>query len=482
MSAVSQVWLGVDLGSSGVRVEAYDDSGRVVAAARVPYPIQTGAPGTMIRDADQGWRRGFDAAARRVAGQLTGHRVMGIGLSGAFPGMCLLDEGGEPVGEAILYGDRRSASYVQRTAELVGRPVEADEMTPHLLRLQDLGTDRLSRTAMILGPAGTLGWWLTGRAAMDAQSAARLGGLVQDDGRAWDADVARMLGIRVDQLPPIRRATAVLGTVTHDAAKRAGLPQGIPVAVGATDTLSMLIGCGAHRRDAVTVSYSSTGAVLRNTRPLQEALDAPAFTSDEYPYQLLGYVLNSGSMLEHLRQNMLDGADYAELTRLAAESISTPGQVYVLPTALANGSGLGMSFDPYTVAGLTDLSSFGSIWRGGLEAFALAIRSNCSLDDEAEIFAAGGGAANAQWRQITSDVMGRAQTYFPRASACLGAAAVAAQAAGAAHSAVELAATWLEEDGPKATVPRSRALAEYDAALDVWRRLCGVAGNEPDAD
>jgi sugar (pentulose or hexulose) kinase len=219
--------------------------------------------------------------------------------------------------------------------------------------------------------------------------------------------------------------------------------------------------------------------VLRNTRPLQEALDAPAFTRSEYAYQLLGYVLNSGSMLEHLRQNMLGGTDYAELGRLAAEPMATPGHVYVLPTALANGSRSRMSLDPYTVAGLTDLSSFGGIWRAGLEAFALAIHGSAPLDDEVQIFAAGGGAANAQWRQITGDVMGRAQRYFPRASTCLGAAAVAAQAAGAAHSAVELAATWLGWEGAEATVPRARAAAEYDAAIGVWRRLRGVAGNEP---
>ncbi|MEX2500914.1 MAG: FGGY family carbohydrate kinase, partial [Trueperaceae bacterium] len=102
------VHLGVDLGTSGVKVVAVDEAGRIVDEAQRPYPLSTPRPGWAEQDPDD-WIRGSAEAVRevvgrvagRVAGRVGSHAVTAIGLSGQMHTAVLVDEAGRPVRPAI---------------------------------------------------------------------------------------------------------------------------------------------------------------------------------------------------------------------------------------------------------------------------------------------------------------------------------------------------------------------------------------------
>src|SRR5579872_6663351 len=108
----SSVWIGVDLGTHGVRVAAYDSRGRPVADGHVNYQPQAPQPGWMVHRPAEDWWNGFLLAARQVSAAIPASQIRAIGLSGLFPAACLLDDHGDPIGNAILYGDTRAKAEI----------------------------------------------------------------------------------------------------------------------------------------------------------------------------------------------------------------------------------------------------------------------------------------------------------------------------------------------------------------------------------
>jgi len=467
--------MGVDLGSSGIRIAAYDDSGVTVGQAAVTYAARQRSPGTMIQDPQHDWRAGFAAAAHRVTKQMTGHHLAGIGLSGLFPAISLVTATGNPLTEAILYGDRRSEAYKHAVESILGRTIPTDSMSPHLLRLRQERGALFDEAAWILSPAATVGLWLTGETAVDPQTALRWGGLVAADRGGWDQGAVEALGLRMAQLPPIRAATSLLGRLTRQAAEWTGLPVGTPVSVGPTDSLATVLAAGAHHHGQLIVSYSSSGVVLRNKMPVQAALDADLLRLQDHPYEILAYLFHSGSAVEHVRTTLARGASYPVLNSQAGTSSGEPSGIAMLPTGRVGTDNSQRSFATYAMAGMTDHTSSGDLWRAALESFPFAVRHTVSLTGEGEVFAAGGGAENDLWRQITTDVLEKRQKYFERCATTLGAAAVVAQAVAQAASATKIVQRWLSLGGSRFAEPRDDSVAEYQERRSRWDELFMVA-------
>ncbi len=194
------VLFGVDVGTSGVRVIAMNERGRIVADASVPYPISSPHPGWTEQNPEDWWR-GPKAALRQVAAQVDGD-ILGIGLAGQMHGSVFLDAAGSVICPALLWNDQRTAAQCdmitdmvgeERLLEITGNPALTGFRAPKILWLRDEEPENYRKIAYVLLPKDYIRFRLTGAFATDASDAA--GTLLLDMGkRDWSDEILASLG------------------------------------------------------------------------------------------------------------------------------------------------------------------------------------------------------------------------------------------------------------------------------------------------
>ena len=469
------VWVGVDVGTQGVRAAAYDNCGHLVADAMADRPARTPEPGAMVHDADTDWWGGSQEVLSAVVVGLGGRPVAGIGLSGLFPAVVLADETGLPMSEAILHGDTRAHREVQELSWSLGLELTGDEVAPRLLWLGRHRPDQVARSRLALGPAGYVGLRLTGEPSIDPHSAGRWGVEVSPSGQEWGQTRSDQIGVAPSALPPIRRPTDVVGRVTQAAARATGLQPGVPVVAGTTDSLALLIGDGATRVGDAIVYYGSSGTLMVCTTSLDEAIRDPTLFGNATPYRLAAYALNSGILAEHLRTELFGGATYEALDMAAADI--APGAAGLMVVPHVSGRFLPYLRPPGSGAfvGMSLAHGRGHLWRAVLESFGFALlEAQAAMEEEPRsTIAAGGGSESATWRQIVSDMTGWTQFVAPPGGSARGAAALAALGVGGhfgIRSLSEVRDIWLAAlPASGTTQPRPGCVETYRPMLRRWQ-------------
>ncbi|MGL4648730.1 MAG: FGGY family carbohydrate kinase, partial [Caldilineaceae bacterium] len=272
--AASPLLLGIDLGTSSVKVALYDLDGGVQAEATVEYPILRPQPGFAEQQPSAWWHavgtavRATMAHARNLkAGPAP---VAAIGLSGQMHGVVLTDADGLPLANAVIWPDQRSGAQVRAITEqfgaeplvaLTGSPVATGFMAATLRWMADEDPALLARATWALAPKDWLRLQMTGDAASDPSDGS--GALLLDvQTRRWAAAMPAVVGFRADLLPPLRVAASVAGGLTASAAAHLDLPPGTPVATGAADAACALLGAGAADGRTLVVNLSTGGQLV----------------------------------------------------------------------------------------------------------------------------------------------------------------------------------------------------------------------------
>ena len=261
MTADAPVYLGVDLGTSALKVVAVDLDGRVCGRAHHGYPTQRPEPGAAEQDPAQ-WRDALRRTLDDLAVQVAPGRWAAIGLSAMLPTLVELDAAGQPLAPAITWEDGRAEAEGDRLCDLLGadrlyrvtgQRVDGRYLAPMHARLAKLG--RAGTT--VAGAKDVLYAELTGRLLTDPSTAAGYGLYDLAAGR-WDAElVARS---EIPALPEVAPAAS-----THPLraawAQRYGLPD-LPVVLGAADSALGALGLGAVAAGDVAVIAGTSAIVL----------------------------------------------------------------------------------------------------------------------------------------------------------------------------------------------------------------------------
>ena len=472
--------LGVDIGTSGVRVLAVDEAGRVVAESVRSYPLLTPRPGWTEQNPED-WFDETVTALKELTAKLDGHELVALGLSGQMHGMVPLDAHGEVIRPAILWNDQRTGSGVAELEAAVpretlvartGNPAITGFQLPKLLWLRQQEPDNFARTRHVLLPKDYLGFRLTGVMAAEPTDASGTN-CFEITQKVWDAEVLGALGLSVELFPQLVSSPEVVGTLTNDLAKETGLPEGLPIVAGAGDNAAAAIGLGLSSLTpgVGSVSLGTSGVVFA-------PLDAPTpdpegrvhlFCHADGGYNLLGVTLAAAGSLQWYRDTLRPGVSFDVLTQEA--ETSQPG---------ANG----VTFRPYLAGertpyldpnlrgswtGLSLASTQADLVRAVLEGVAFSLRDALDiitpLAPLSKAFTTGGGARSNMWLQLTADALGL-PLIRPKQSQgpAYGAALLALQGLGVAEQAASLA--QLESDHnfqPTKDSPYQDALGRYRA-------------------
>jgi sugar (pentulose or hexulose) kinase len=498
---VQEVFLGLDAGSSVCKAAAFDTEGRLVALATARAPLERSAGGRVEADPERVWAAAT-SVLREVGSRLEGRgRPVALGVSGAMVGAWVVDEGGDALRFGINWEDARAGPMLARMeADTPGFLAELFSVSGSVLQqgctlpvLAVLGAEEpevLSRAAAVIGLKDWLRARLTGRIATDVSEAAVAPGNARKQGR--DAELIARFGLLpyAHLLPEARPSAAPGGAVTHAAAVQTGLPEGLPVAIGAGDVIANVIGAGGLVDGADT-------ALLGTTCMVGRCGTAPTFTPpnlgllfslpERHWFRAMVNVAGTANLdwaMSVLCADLAGQADRFELvTELArAEPVGARGVTY-LPYLSESGI-IAPKADAAARAqfsGLVPTHGRAALLRAIFEGVAFSIADLTDLlgESAAPITLTGGGARSAIWPEMIAEMTGR-PVRLPEGAefGARGAALLAAVSVGRFASVEVGGAAWtpagrvVEPTGARA-VEWADARARFTEARD---RLLG-AGN-----
>lgn len=259
-------FLGIDLGTSGVKTLLVGDDQAVLAEATAPLSVSRPKPLWSEQDPAEWWSAvGVSIARIRAAHPTELAAVRGIGLSGQMHGATLLDDGDRVLRPAILWNDGRSAAQCTelerrepRSREISGNLAMPGFTAPKLLWVAENEPDVARRVARVLLPKDYLRLRMTGEHASEmSDSAGTLWLDVQK--RAWSPELLAATGLSESAMPRLFEGSEVTGTLRAEVASAWGLPAGVVVAGGGGDNAAGAIGVGVIDAGQALLSLGTSG-------------------------------------------------------------------------------------------------------------------------------------------------------------------------------------------------------------------------------
>ena len=331
------MYLGLDLGTSGVKALLVDADGRAVGSADATYDVSNPAAGWSEQDPAD-WVAGIMEALSDLRGAhpKAFAAVRALSFSGHMHGAVMVDRVGAVLRPCILWNDTRShAEAAEMDADPVARAVSGNIVfpgftAPKLAWVARNEPDVFARVARVMLPKDYLLWWLTGRYATEMSDAAGTAWL--DVGaRAWSEDLLTLGGMRRDQMPDLLEGTDVVGEV-QAARADLGLPSGCKVVAGGADNAVAACGVGALGEGDGFVSLGTSGVVLAGRGSYAPDADSAVHTfCHAVPgrwYQM-GVVLAATDCMNWLSR--VTGQSAGDLSAALGDDLAAPGDVKFYP-------------------------------------------------------------------------------------------------------------------------------------------------------
>jgi xylulokinase len=427
------VLVGIDLGTTRVKVGLITPDGAAVGFGRSAYDIDVDPASGRAEQDPEAWWVGLGAAVREAvaAAEASGFESidpLGVCIAGHGPTLTAVDADGRAVRPAMTWLDSRSSGERAELEGATGLKGWALGVLPAACWLERHDHDAAGRTRWYLNSWEALGLRLTGRAATSVV----LGGQGVPRGALSGS------GLALDRVAPDAGVGTVLGGLLADAARHLGLPAGTPVVVGLVDAFASFHGARMLAPgDAIDVGGAAGGFGVYADRPIEVAGGFTTPAPLPGLFSVGGAMAATGAALDWLGSEILNGS--VPIDALLAEARTVPpgaeGLVF-LPYLAGERSPL---WDPSArglFAGLTLRHTRAHLVRATIEAAALAIRHVAAPMLEAGIEvramrACGGPARDDGWNQIKADVTGfTVEVPRLRETAAVGAAIVAAVGVG----------------------------------------------------
>ncbi|MEQ9688654.1 MAG: FGGY-family carbohydrate kinase [Bauldia litoralis] len=497
---MTDLFIGLDAGSSVCKAAVFDRTGRMIAVRSERTPLARSETGRVEADPAVAWRAACRVIAEASAAAAGEGRIAGIGIAGAMVGAWVVGHDGNPVFPGMNWEDNRAQGLIDRMTaarpdlfseifKISGAAMQQGCTLPLTAALLEQEPAAMERARAVVSYKDWLRFKLTGELAADSSEAAVAPGDAVTQTRS-DA-LIELFGLtpHAALFPRVLPSAAIAGHVTAEAAAATGLPEGLPVATGSGDVIANVIGAGGLRPGAITGLLGTTCIMgLCTDRPVFEPLDVGVLFSLPERHWFRAMVNVAGTLnldwaADLLCPDIAMQPDlFARLTAMAeSQPVGAHGVVY-LPylsesgiIAPVNDAAARASF-----AGLSPIHGRESLIRSVFEGVVFSIADLCDLlsaPSDAPILLTGGGGRNAIWCAMIAEVTGR-PVIVPEGSefGAKGAAFLAATALGSFATVVEasaVAATGGQTYEPRGNdreawrAARSRYAEARDRILDL---------------
>lgn len=475
------MYIGLDLGSSGLRALLIDEQQTVRGSAESHYEMLRPHPGWSEQNPAD-WIAATKAcfAALNAEFPKDMKAVRGIGISGQMHGATVLDAARRVLRPCILWNDTRSAVEAAaldadpRFRDLTGNIVFPGFTAPKLAWMRTHEPDLFAQVDLVLLPKDYLRLWLTGEEVGDFSDAAGTSWL--DGGsREWSADLLAETGLTPANMPPLVHGSAPSGHVRDAVAGELGLPTGVTVAGGGADNAVAACGIGAVRGGQGFVSLGTSGVLLAAidqwaTSPAQ-AVHAFCHAVPDAWYQM-GVTLSATDSANWL--SGVTGQSVPEMAASVGETVGGPSEVMFLPYLSGERTPHNDASMRGAFIGLAHQSDSAALMQAVMEGVAFsmadcmdALKSSGTAIDS--LLAIGGGSQSRFWVETLATVLG--QPIGLLAGGENGAAMGAARLAIMATTGGSTAEIMHPPTAAETIDPRREHSAAYADALARYRRL-----------
>ena len=294
-------YIGIDLGTSAVKLLLMQGDGQIANIVSREYPIAFPHPGWSEQNPADWW----DAVCAGIPELLNGFdasQVAGIGAGGQMHGLGVLDAQDNVIRPCILWNDGRTQKQVEYLNNVIGKEnlskytaniAFAGFTAPKLLWMRDTEPENFAKISKIMLPKDYINYKLTGVHCTDYSDAS--GMLLLDvQHKCWSKEMLDICGVSEAKMPKLFESWEPVGTLTAEAAAKLGLPEGVKVCAGAGDNAAAAVGCGAVGNGKCNISLGTSGTVFITSSTFgvdtQNALHS--FDHADGGYHLMGCILS----------------------------------------------------------------------------------------------------------------------------------------------------------------------------------------------
>ncbi|MDK2878003.1 MAG: gluconokinase [Thermoanaerobacteraceae bacterium] len=317
-------FMGVDIGTTGCRAVIFNTDGRVISIASEEYPIEQPQPGW----AEQDPRLVFNAVCSSIKkcviqSNICNKDIVGIGLSSVFHSIIAMDSNGDLLSNALIWADNRSIRQAEYLKELdsknelymrTGCRIHPMYPLAKILWFKQERPEIFKRTTKFISLKEYIIYRWFNRMAID-KSVASASGLFNIHTLKWDDTCLDLIGIHENMLGETISTTEVVGKMKGDIATELGLPQDIPVVIGAGDGMLSNLGAGAYKHGQVVAMIGTSGAVrVISDKPLVDPHGRTWCYVLSDKHWVVGGAINNGGIVYRWFRDTLGELEIKEAT------------------------------------------------------------------------------------------------------------------------------------------------------------------------
>lgn len=477
-------YIGIDLGTSAVKLLLMEGSGKILKIVSREYPLHFPHPGWSEQDPYDWYEQSINGMKELLEGS-DKSKLAGISFGGQMHGLVSLDQENQVIRPAILWNDGRTTEEMDYLNQVIGKE-KLSEYTaniafagftaPKVLWMKKHEPENFAKIHKIMLPKDYLAFRLSGVYCTDVSDAS--GTLYFDvKNRCWSKEMCEICGIKEEWLPQIFESYEAVGTILPAIAKELGVPETVKIVAGAGDNAAAAVGTGAVGDGACNLSLGTSGTVFISSDHF--GVDAHnalhSFDHANGKYHLMGCMLSAASCNKWWMDEIIGTKEYgAEQAPITDEKLGE-NHVFFLPYLMgersphndpaARGCFIGMSMD----------STRADMTQAVLEGVAFALRDSFEVAkslgvDIKRTKICGGGAKSDLWKKIIANVLNiKVDVLENEEGPSMGGAMLAAVACGEYASVEEAAKSIVKV--VDTVEPDPELAAKYEARYQVFKKI-----------
>lgn len=410
-------YIGIDLGTSAVKLLLMEENGKIQRVVSKEYPLFFPKAGWSEQNPEDWYNKTMEGLGDLLAG-VDRSKVAGISFGGQMHGLVTLDEKDQVIRPAILWNDGRSTKETDYLNEVVGKDKLSNYTAniaftgftaPKILWMKENEPELFSRIQKIMLPKDYVAYRLSGSFCTDYSDAS--GMLLLDVAKKqWSKEMMDICGVTESQLPKLYESYEVVGTLKEEIGNILGLSTDVKIIAGAGDNAAAAIGTGTVVDGACNLSLGTSGTLFISSDQFKVDPNNSlhAFCHSNGHYHLMGCMLSAAACNKWWMEEILKTTDFSK----EQEMIVALGenQVFYLPYLMGERS---PHNDPYaraTFVGMTMDTTREEMTQAVLEGVIFALRDSLEVARSLGITISstkicGGGAKSPLWKKMVANIM-----------------------------------------------------------------------------
>lgn len=490
------LYVGVDLGTSAVKLFLMDAQGKILNTVSKEYALSFPHPGWSEQKPED-WYSQVMAGLKELLADADKSQVAGISFGGQMHGLVILDDQDNVIRPAILWNDGRTQKQTDYLNNVIGKDklsqytaniAFAGFTAPKILWVEENEPENFKKIAKIMLPKDYIAYKLSGVHCTDVSDAS--GMLLFDvKNRCWSKEMMEICHVKEEQLAKIYESYEVVGTLKADVAAELGLSTDVKIVAGAGDNAAAAVGTGTVGDAMCNISLGTSGTVFISSKEFgvdkNNALHS--FAHADGSYHLMGCMLSAASCNKWWMEDILKTKNFAD----EQKGIEKLGEnhVFYLPYLMGERSPHNNPNARATFIGMTMDTTREDMTQAVLEGVAFALRDSLEVAKSLGIKLertkiCGGGAKSPLWKKMIANILGiKVDVIETEEGPGYGAAMLAAVACGEYASVEEAAAKLVKtvdtiEPDPELTAKYEKKYQQFKQIYPACKGLFDVITEE----